>query len=141
MNGIRSVDVNPTGITTFDHQDLAVLREYWPAVRALWDLRRAVVAAGVDMPWDEWLATVHAVVAAPFFVDVCPRCLGARVPPSAAAVRGDRLTGLYRCVRCGHGWSCVWVTWAPVADRVVPYGPVPPFDIPAAADESRGDAA
>lgn len=139
---IRSADANPTGITTFDHTKLAALLEYWLAVRALHDLRAAVVAAGLDMPWDEWLAVVHAMVAAPFFMDRCERCLGSRVPPYAAEVRGDQLTGSYRCAGCGHGWSCGWVTWAPVAETAEPFAVVEqmvPFDIP--SDQPRGDAA
>jgi hypothetical protein len=138
VNSVIPDDPNPTGVTTFDHHGLAVLPEYWAASRALHDLRVAALAAGLDMPWEEWLAVVHAIVAAPFFVDVCPRCLGSRVPPGAAVVRGDRLEGSYVCVGCGYGWVSEWVTWAPAVLGVDPEGEAS-FDIPAPAE--RGDAA
>jgi hypothetical protein len=142
MGAIIPDDPNPTGITSYDHELLGDLPEYWEASRALHHLRAVMAEVELDMSWDEWLATVHAIVAAPFFVDVCPKCLGSRVPPYAAEVVADRLSGSYRCIRCGHDWSCSWVTWAPSVPAAEPIAVALtelPYDIP--GDHPRGDAA
>jgi hypothetical protein len=116
---------NPTGVRSYNHDDLADLPEYHEARAALQHLISAIAfrqhsGDWLMLPQADWLEAVSDFGRSAQYTDNCRKCedsLPAGVErmdylmtfPYAIAVDGKRgLTASYRCRHQAHEWETWW---------------------------------
>lgn len=120
---------NPTGVRTFNHEDLAALPAYTAVRVALDQLTKEVAACqergqAVVLRQEDFLELARDAAASTSFADNCERCENRAIRedldldpityPCAVELdgRGGLVAG-YLCPRCGHRWRTSWSLDAP----------------------------
>lgn len=99
----RATHLNPSGIRTYDHTELADLPAYRTTSNAIRTLARAITDAGIPLAVDAFFEALTDIAAGAYLADGCPDCPGQSVTPHRVDHDDRGTVGHYRCAR-GHEW-------------------------------------